>query len=144
MAKSKIIAVDETNTDPLYWEKILKKQGLGNIDTADIMDDTRAKTLKQIEQALTRSNHEAFAVPRTMDELLKDIHDAIVDLQHRVSGEIVWTIHTSCSLSCDCVVVAVRGKKALHISTYHVRHYNRGRLLCYLETIGAQDVSLYE
>jgi len=137
-------SIDPTNADPQYWEKILEAEGLGLQPIEDTIDEERQQVWKTLEGSLQRDHHRVFSVPRSQEELIQEIYAAVRHLSLHHDPDITWKIHTSCSFGCDCIVLAAKGKKALHINSYLVPAYDRDEVIRVLNQIGTEDDGVYE
>jgi hypothetical protein len=137
--------IDHERTDPSYWEQILESQGLGLGTVEETVDEERKQVWDTLEGSIQRERHMVFSVPRTQEELIHDINAAVEHLSIHCDIDITWKIHTSCSFGCDCIVLAAKGKKSLHINTHLIptSDYDRGETLRYLHQVGTEDEGIY-
>jgi hypothetical protein len=143
-SQQSITTVDSTNTDPRYWENMLEEYGLGLKTIEDTIDNERQQVWKTLEGSLQRDRHRVFSVPRSQEELIQEIYAAVKHLSLHHDPDITWKIHTSCSFGCDCIVLAAKGKKSLHINSHLVPAYDRGEVISLLHQIGTEDDGVYE
>lgn len=131
--------IDQENTDPAYWEKILQESGCLNSEEeqkgipnmisldADPVDDEIAAKLAE------EGDHiEYLGSPTSFVALVSEVRDGISALKG-TKGEVAVAIHTSCTNGKDTIIVFQPGGLQKRFNTHNTVGYSRrrfGTLMC--------------
>ncbi len=140
--KEKTSSLSLNSTNQTDWEKILADEGLPPLDIEMAVDEQREAVMKTLRASINRNNHKLYSAPRSMGELFHDVRSAFQELHPQ--GQVLWKIHASCSFECDCIILAIQGKRAFHINTHLMQGYDPAGVIHFLTNIAQENIHLYE
>ncbi|MDD4351816.1 MAG: hypothetical protein PHU71_02440 [Candidatus Gracilibacteria bacterium] len=139
-----MLPLDISNTDPSYWEKILKdsgclstaeeEQGLGESLSEDPVDQEIADKLAQQSEyiqcngsPLDKRNIEYLGSPSSLESLINEIRHSLKTLRSS-SREVKIGVHQSCINGLDSISVFQEGGSQHSFNTHATMDYTRERL----------------
>lgn len=87
----------------------------------------REVAMRALVEAKLYPHHNLLGFPRSTEDFEVMVQRAIRFLTKNYPEKpIVWDVHESCVLGCDCFIIGVRKKKIFHIDTALMENYDRG------------------
>jgi len=121
--------IDHNNTDPAYWENILKQ--FGHLSTEDeqkglglsLSEDPIEQTIA--DKLSTEGEHISYlGSPMSFASLISEIRESL-DILKKSSSAVGVAIHTSCTNGQDTVIVFQVGGLQHRFNTHEIMDYSR-------------------
>ncbi len=148
--------IDKNCTDPAYWERILKEDGLlgaeeeeaglegesGGIITS-LMEGVDAEIRARL--AAAGETQQFMGSPNSAQQLYAEIHKIVESfLRDPSNGPVQFAIRRSCTTADDTLVAYVSKGIQYHWNMRNIERFKREKLIRHIETRYHADVQVLE